>query len=60
MLEPRSDAPDSSITAFNYLRQGSVAWGYGGRSSLLLLAVIVAVEAHQKAILEAKGRSATG
>jgi len=31
-----------------------VALGHGGRASLLPLAVVVAVEAHQKAILEKK------
>ena len=39
---------------------GGCKTGTGGRSSLLPLVVVVAVEARQKVILEAKGRSATG
>ena len=47
VLEPRSDAIGNSMTAFDYLRQGGVALGHGGRSSLLPLAV-VAVDTHRK------------
>ena len=47
VLETRSDAIDSSMTAFDYLRQGGLCFGARGKTSLLPLAV-VAVETHQK------------
>ena len=59
MLETRSDALDNSLPAFDYLRQGGRCFGARGKTSLLPL-VVVAVEARQKVLLEAKGRSATG
>jgi hypothetical protein len=48
------------VTGFDYLSEVGAALGYvGGRTSLLPF-VVETVEARQKEILEAKGRSATG
>ena len=49
VLETRRGCIDSAMTAFDYLRQGGVAWGTGGRTSLLLL-VGVAAQTQMKLI----------
>jgi hypothetical protein len=42
VLETRRGCIDSAMTAFDYLRQGGVAWGTGGEVCLLLVVVVTA------------------